>query len=95
MAAITLYRRQPGGTYDGGTAVAHALATGGERGSTDGDPRLSTKQRTWHLWAAEAGDPPKVDDVIEDANGDRWVVDQAQVLTLGTRFRVETRLEIA
>lgn len=94
LEVVTLYRRQADDTFDAGTACT-ALSRA-RLGTVEGEsPRVRRARERFHLKADEAGTPePKHDDVIEESDGTRWAVDDADTMTLGTRYQCDTTQEV-
>jgi hypothetical protein len=99
---VTLLRR--GSTLgDNGTVIAHAL----RRGMTANEAAIvargdihknvpSDGQHTafflaWHLPISELPLEPRLGDAILDGNGQRWTILVVKRVTLGTRWRCETK----
>jgi hypothetical protein len=94
---VTLYRKQPGETFDTGTVIPKPFAlrvTAQKRAG--GDPRLAPQESlTWLLCPSKAGTPvAKVDDVIQDGTGARWQVDLVRICPLGSTWHLDTTLEL-
>jgi hypothetical protein len=93
LETVTYYRRTGSSTFDQGTVCTNALRRDVHREEvqTEGASLVRIKTR-WHIWAADlgAGWSPKVNDVIQDANGVRWSVSDVDEGTLQTRWRLLT-----
>ncbi len=91
--AVTLYRRQSDGTFDGGTAVANAfrMAAGKDVDAGPGQGVLARTKLSWLVWARQTGCPnPKAGDVLQDGGGTRWTVWRVDVQAWGQRFGLDT-----
>lgn len=96
LETVTLYRRLSPSTFDAGTTVTNVLRRAATREElAAAGASLKQTGLVWHLWAANvAGPGPKVNDVVQDADGVRWSVLRADKQTLGTRHRLTTIREV-
>ena len=98
---VTLYSRQPGA--DQGSFAGYSVTGSPEKTlSSVGEPgvvRASSRTLTWEFWqewldSATAVAPatlpcptPKIRDVVEDADGVRWVVREVEKKLMGNVFK--------
>jgi len=74
------------------TEVAHALRQAVRtRQSEQSRERPATADVVWHLPASELSEPPRLGDVILDADGVRWTILDVRQTMLGTRWRCVAR----
>jgi hypothetical protein len=99
---VTLLRR--GSTLgDNGTVIAHALrrgmtaaeaaiiASGDVHKNVPSDGQHTASTLAWHLPIAELPLEPHLGDVILDGDGQRWTILALKRVTLGARWRCETK----
>jgi hypothetical protein len=99
--AITLFRRTGANTFDAGTPVANAFSPGYDANLVASGKIIPKTDNSWYLWAIQTigpppspdNPPPKINDVIEDAAGIRWVIWRVQVQAWGDRFFIDTKQE--
>lgn len=99
VEAVTLFRKQPAGTFDAGVVVPHAVRVDRlKTAEMSGEGRLMLRKLTWLLCPAEcspAGQaPPKQDDVIQDGSAVRWSADSVRTYPLGSTHEVQTTQEV-
>jgi hypothetical protein len=100
--SVILLRR--GSTLgNNGTVIAHALrramttneaaiiARGDVHKNVPSDGRHAAFFLAWHLPTAELPLEPRLGDVILDDNGQRWTILEVKRVTLGARWRCETK----
>jgi hypothetical protein len=91
LEAVVL-RRRGDGPEKPGTRIEHALrrvVTTREAAASDG--HYTSSDVTWHLPAAEFPEPPRLGDLVCDADGRRWTVLDVAHTTLGSRWRCTSR----
>lgn len=99
---VTLLRR--GSTLgDNGTVIAHALrrgmtaneaaiiARGDVHKNVPSDGLHTASLVAWHLPVAELSLEPRLGDVVLDGDGQRWTILEVKRVTLGARWRCETK----
>jgi hypothetical protein len=102
METVTLLRR--GATLgDSGTVIAHALrramtaneasiiVRGDVHKNVPSDGRYNAFFIAWHLPVAELPLEPRLGDIILDSAGQRWTILSFKRVTLGARWRCETK----
>src|SRR5262245_54583599 len=93
---VTLHVFVAPGAYQPRTVEACNRGAVDGRQESDGQYVIPSGEVYWSLWAEKLGGAvPKVPDVIEDAEGRRWVIiDEVAELGHGARFRARCRLEV-
>jgi len=84
LGPVTLTR--PGGSLT--VEIEHALCRALRRAEADeSGGRYTTTDVVWHLSAAELPEPPRVGDVLVDAQHERWTLLSVRRVTLGGRWQ--------
>lgn len=89
VRTATYYSRSGPSTFAAGVSVTDCLRRATDKNDQARPPGpLAQQQVDWHLWVARLGATvPKTTDVIEEADGSRWVVTKVDKLDEGQRYR--------
>lgn len=91
---VTLFRRQRTGGFDAGLSVTSCLRRVATRLEIEQLGQVAMVGMVWHLWATNTGSPPpKIGDVIEDADDVRWTVSAVDYAVLSSRYRLVCVME--
>jgi hypothetical protein len=93
LEQVTLFRKQPDGTFDTGTICYNALRREELITEIKDGVYFATQVVTWHIWVADLNSqpPPKIRDVVQDGNGVRWTVnEEVKYSTWRTRYPLRT-----
>lgn len=95
LVAVTYFRRTAEDGFAVGIGVPKALKRAVTHYDQSGVVLVSQRETVWHIPdSAVAGTPSKTGDVVQEADGTRWVVERAEQQTIATRWRLICRREV-
>jgi hypothetical protein len=86
---ISFFRRLTERDFDSPRAVDNTLGRVLDKDVMEARYQISRDGKVWHVWEEKLPFPvPAVNDVIEDADGVRWVVKKVMFGTLKSRYQI-------
>lgn len=88
MSSVTLTQSQGSLSVEVMHALHRAMET---KEAKQSGGRYTVNDVVWHLPASELPEPPRLGDLLVDAQGQRWTILQVQAATQGSRWRCVAR----